>query len=219
MDKRIFAHTGESVLNSYPTPLLEEAVNEFAKLPGIGRKSALRMVLHLLRQSPSDVQRFSESIISLRNGIRYCSSCHNISDKEICSICADPRRDHQLVCVVEDIRDVMAIENTSQFKGIYHVLGGIISPMDGIGPSQLQIDSLVAKAAEGKIREVIMALSTTMEGDTTVFYIYKKVHPLGVTISTLARGVAVGNDLEYADEITLGRSIVNRIPYENNLSR
>lgn len=177
------------------------------------------MVLHLLRQSPADVQRFGESLINLRNNIQYCKQCHNISDKEICSICADQRRDQELVCVVEDIRDVMAIENTSQYKGVYHVLGGIISPMDGMGPSQLNIESLVKKAEEGKIREVIMALSTTMEGDTTVFYIYKKLKPFGIAVSTLARGVAVGNELEYADEITLGRSIVNRVPYENNIAK
>jgi recombination protein RecR len=206
-------------LITYPTPLLEDAVNEFARLPGIGRKSALRMVLHLLRQSPEEVQRFGESLIRLRNNITYCRQCHNISDKEICSICADTRRDHEVVCVVEDIRDVLAIENTSQYKGIYHVLGGIISPMDGMGPSQLNIETLIKKAEEGSIREVIMALSTTMEGDTTVFYIYKKLKTLNVTISTLARGVAIGNELEYADEITLGRSIINRIPYENNLIR
>jgi recombination protein RecR len=155
----------------------------------------------------------------LENNITYCRQCHNISDKEICSICADTRRDHEVVCVVEDIRDVLAIENTSQYKGIYHVLGGIISPMDGMGPSQLNIETLIKKAEEGSIREVIMALSTTMEGDTTVFYIYKKLKTLNVTISTLARGVAIGNELEYADEITLGRSIINRIPYENNLIR
>ncbi len=204
---------------TYPTPLLEEAVNEFARLPGIGRKSALRMVLHLLRQSPEEVQRFGESLIRLRNNITYCRQCHNISDKENCSICSDTRRDHEVVCVVEDIRDVLAIENTSQYKGIYHVLGGIISPMDGMGPSQLNIETLIKKAEAGSIREVIMALSTTMEGDTTVFYIYKKLKPFNVTISTLARGVAIGNELEYADEITLGRSIINRIPYENNLIR
>jgi recombination protein RecR len=199
--------------------LLEEAVNEFSRLPGIGRKSALRMVLHLLRQSPTDVQRFGETLIRLRNSITYCKNCHNISEKELCSICSDNRRDHEVVCVVEDIRDVLAIENTSQYKGLYHVLGGIISPMDGMGPSQLNIETLVKKAEEGKIREVIMALSTTMEGDTTVFYIYKKLKAFSVAVSTLARGVAVGNELEYADEITLGRSIVNRVPYENNLTR
>ncbi len=206
-------------MNTYPTPLLEEAVNEFSKLPGIGRKSALRLVLHLLRQSQVDVARFSESMVKLRNNVQYCKNCHNISDKDLCNICSDSRRDQELICVVEDIRDVMAIENTSQFKGVYHVLGGIISPMDGIGPSQLNIDSLVKKAETGKVREVIMALSTTMEGDTTVFYLFKKLKPFEISVSTLARGVAVGNDLEYADEITLGRSIVNRVPYENNLTR
>jgi len=158
-------------------------------------------------------------MVKLRNNVQYCKNCHNISDKDLCNICSDSRRDQELICVVEDIRDVMAIENTSQFKGVYHVLGGIISPMDGIGPSQLNIDSLVKKAETGKVREVIMALSTTMEGDTTVFYLFKKLKPFEISVSTLARGVAVGNDLEYADEITLGRSIVNRVPYENNLTR
>lgn len=206
-----------TVLNSYPTSLLEEAVNEFSRLPGIGRKSALRLVLHLLRQSPENVNRFGESIIKLREKICYCHKCHNISETEICSICSDPKRDQGLVCVVEDIRDVMAIENTQQYKGLYHVLGGIISPMDGIGPSQLNLDSLSVKAEKGELREIIMALSTTMEGDTTVFYIYKKLKPFDIIISTLSRGVAVGNELEYADEVTLGRSIVNRVLYENNL--
>ena len=175
------------------------------------------MVLHLLRQSPDDVKRFGESITRLRDKICYCKQCHNISEKEICTICSDSRRNHELICVVEDIRDVMAIENTSQYRGLYHVLGGIISPMEGIGPSQLNIETLAEKAEKGQIREVIMALSTTMEGDTTVFYIYKKLKPFDILISTLARGVAIGNDLEYADEVTLGRSIVNRVLYENQL--
>ena len=173
--------------------------------------------MHLLRQSPEAVQRFGESMINLRSAVCYCKQCHNISEKEICSICLDPKRDNELVCVVEDIRDVMAIENTSQYRGLYHVLGGIISPMDGIGPSQLNIDSLADKAAQGKVREIIMALSTTMEGDTTIFYIYKKLKPYDIVVSTLARGVAIGNELEYADELTLGRSIVNRVLYENQL--
>ena len=201
----------------FSSSLLENAVNEFARLPGIGKKTALRLVLHLLRQSPEAVQRFGESMIKLRSAVCYCKQCHNISEKEICSICSDPKRDNELVCVVEDIRDVMAIENTSQYRGLYHVLGGIISPMDGIGPSQLNIDSLSEKAAQGNIREIIMALSTTMEGDTTIFYIYKRLKPYDIIVSTLARGVPIGNELEYADELTLGRSIVNRVLYENQL--
>ncbi len=202
---------------TYPSKLFEEAVNEFSRLPGIGRKSALRMVLHLLKFSKEDVNRFGEALINLRQQISYCKSCHNISETEICNICNDHRRDSEVVCVVEDIRDVMAIENTSQFKGMYHVLGGIISPMDGIGPSQLTIESLINKVEQQKFREVIFALSTTMEGDTTLFYIFKKLKPFAIQITTLARGVAIGGELEYADEVTLGRSIVNRVPYENDL--
>lgn len=175
------------------------------------------MVLHLLKFSKEDVNRFGEALINLRQQISYCKSCHNISETEICNICNDHRRDSEVVCVVEDIRDVMAIENTSQFKGMYHVLGGIISPMDGIGPSQLTIESLINKVEQQKFREVIFALSTTMEGDTTLFYIFKKLKPFAIQITTLARGVAIGGELEYADEVTLGRSIVNRVPYENDL--
>lgn len=202
---------------NFPSLILEKAVNEFSKLPGVGRKSALRLVLHLLRQSNDDVQRFGETLIQLRSTICYCKNCHNISEAEVCNICKDPKRDQELVCVVEDIRDVMAIENTTQFRGVYHVLGGIINPMDGIGPSQLKIESLIRKVELQQFREVIFALSTTMEGDTTLFYIFKKLKPFDVQITTLSRGVAIGGELEYADEVTLGRSIVNRVPYENDL--
>ncbi len=202
---------------TYPSKLFEEAVNEFSRLPGIGRKSALRMVLHLLKFNKEDVNRFGEALINLRQQISYCKNCHNISETELCNICSDHKRDQELVCVVEDIRDVMAIENTTQYKGVYHVLGGIISPMDGIGPSQLTIESLIHKVEQQKYREVIFALSTTMEGDTTLFYIFKKLKPFNIQVTTLARGVAIGGELEYADEVTLGRSIVNRVPYENDL--
>ncbi len=200
-----------------PSKLLDDAVQAFAQLPGIGQKSALRMVLHLLRVPPESVDRFGETLIRLRKELRYCNNCHNISTEEICNICRDPKREQGLVCVVEDIRDVIAIENTGQFKGLYHVLGGLISPMDGVGPSQLTIDSLVGKAGNGFVNEVIVALSTTMEGDTTLFYLYKKLKPLEIKVSTLARGVAIGGELEYADEVTLGRSIVHRVPYDNQL--
>ena len=175
------------------------------------------MVLHLLRTSPEKVEKFGDVLTRLRKELRYCNQCHNISGSEICSICSDPRRDGSLVCVVEDIRDVIAIENTSSYKGHYHVLGGLISPMDGIGPSQINIESLCEKTARGEVQEVIAALSTTMEGDTTLFYLYKKLKPFDIRISTLARGVAIGGALEYADEVTLGRSIINRVPYENHL--
>lgn len=204
-------------MNTYSSKLLEDAVNEFSRLPGIGKKTALRLVLSLLKRPEPEVRKFGDTIIRLRSTINYCKNCHNISETEICAICADPKRQQHLVCVVEDIRDVLAIENTSQYKGMYHVLGGIINPMEGIGPSQLTIESLSEKVSRGIIDEVIMALSTTMEGDTTVFYLYKKLKPFNIKISTIARGVAVGGELEYADEITLGRSIVNRTPYENNL--
>lgn len=189
----------------------------FAQLPGIGRKSALRMVLHLLKMPPEQVEKFGESLLKLRRELRYCSSCHNVSTEDICDICRDPHRDTQTVCVVEDIRDVIAIENTGQFKGKYHVLGGLLSPMDGVGPSQLHITTLVDKVNSGSIKEVVVALSTNMEGDTTLFYIYKKLKPCEIRVSTLARGVAIGGELEYADEVTLGRSILNRVPYENHL--
>ncbi len=197
----------------YPSVLLERAVGEFAKLPGIGRKTAMRLVLHLLRQETSSVDAFGQAIITLKHEVKYCKVCHNISDVDTCSICANPRRDASVVCVVENIRDVMAVEATQQFHGLYHVLGGVISPMDGIGPGDLQIDSLLRRVEAGGIEEVILALSTTMEGDTTNFYIYRKLEKTGVKLSVIARGIAVGDELEYADEITLGRSIVNRTPF------
>ncbi len=201
---------------NYSSKLLEEAVEEFASLPGIGRKTALRLVLFLLKQDNMIVERFGNTIMKMKKEIMHCRICHNISDTEICNICGDNYRDHELVCVVENIRDVMSIENTQQYSGIYHVLGGIISPIDGIGPADLSIDSLVEKAEKNNIREVILALSTTMEGDTTNFYIYKKLKNTRVIVSTLARGVSIGDDLEYADEVTLGRSILNRTKFEDS---
>ena len=203
------------ITQQYPSQLLERAVAEFAKLPGIGRKTALRLVLWLLRQEDGEVEQFADAVSRLKREVRYCRVCHNISDADTCPICADPRRDASTVCVVENIQDVMAIENTQQFHGLYHVLGGIISPMDGIGPSDIEVDSLVSRVAAGDIREVILALSPTMEGDTTNFYIYRKLAPLSVRVSIIARGVAVGNELEYTDEVTLGRSIMNRTLFED----
>jgi len=203
---------------NYSSKLLEEAVEEFASLPGIGRKTALRLVLFLLKQEDETVERFGNTILKMKKEIMHCNVCHNISDNEVCNICADPYRDHEIVCVVENIRDVMSIENTQQYSGIYHVLGGIISPIDGIGPADLNIDSLVEKARSNSIREVILALSTTMEGDTTNFYIYKKLKNTSISVTTLARGVAIGDDLEYADEITLGRSILNRTKFEDTFT-
>lgn len=197
----------------YSSALLENAVNEFAKLPGIGRKTALRLVLHLLRQEEFSVENFGNTIIKLRKEIKYCHVCHNISDSDTCSLCSDPNRDDSIICVVENIKEVMVIENTHQFKGRYHVLGGVISPMDGIGPSDLEIDSLVKRVSKGGIQEIILALSATMEGDTTNFYIFRKLAPHNIKISILARGVSVGDELEYTDEITLGRSIINRMPF------
>lgn len=208
----------DDIVGNYPSQLLSNAVEQFSTLPGIGRRTALRLVLHLLKQEKEEVNLFGQSFIALRNNITYCNSCHNISDTTLCSICENPGRDSGLVCVVEDVRDVMAIENTQLFKGRYHVLGGIISPMDGVGPNDINIDSLVKNVAKGEIKEVIMALSATMEGDTTNFYIYKKIKPYEVKLSTIARGVAIGDELEYADEITLGRSIQNRIPFEQTFS-
>lgn len=204
-------------MNTYSSKLLEEAVNELSKLPGIGRKSALRLALHFLKQNPMDVEFFGNSIIQMRNNIKHCTQCYNISDTDICEICANKKRNSSIICVVEDIRDVMAIENTSQFTGLYHVLGGIISPMDGIGPQDLNIDLLIKRVENDDINEVIMALSTTIEGDTTNFYIYKKLKDFQIEITTIARGVAIGDELEYADEITLGRSILNRTPYSTKL--
>lgn len=198
----------------YPSVLLEKAVNEFAKLPGIGRKTALRLVLHLLRQDKQASHLLAESLVRLKEEVKYCKVCHNISDTDICGICANPKRDPSLVCVVENIQDVLAVENTQQFNGLYHVLGGVISPMDGIGPSDLEIESLVKRVAEGGVREVILALSSTMEGDTTNFYIYRKLQTSGVKLSVIARGISVGDELQYADEVTLGRSIVNRTIFE-----
>ena len=195
--------------------MLEKAVAEFSKLPGLGRKTALRLVLWMLRQEDADVEQFAEAVRRLKQEVKYCHTCHNISDTDVCPICADPRRDASTVCVVENIQDVMAIENTMQFHGLYHVLGGIISPMDGIGPSDIEIESLVKRVADGGIKEVILALSPTMEGDTTNFYIYRKLASFDVKISVIARGVAVGNELEYTDEVTLGRSIANRTLFED----
>jgi len=206
-------------IDRFPSRLLENAVNEFAKLPGIGRKSALRLVLHLLKQDIQEVEIFGNSLIQLRSGIKHCKSCHNISDTDICNICANPSRNPALICVVENIKDVMSIENTHQFNGLYHVLGGIISPMDGIGPSDLEIESLVTRVNEGNTEEIILALSTTMEGDTTNFFIFKKLKNSTVKISTLARGVSIGDELEYTDEVTLGRSIVNRMNFEDSIIR
>ena len=207
-------------MDSYPSILLENAVNQVASLPGIGRKTALRLVLHLLRQPQNEVETFTSAISRMKKEVRYCCICHNISDQEICPICQSHRRDHQTICVVENVQDVMSIENTGQFTGVYHVLGGVISPMDGIGPKELEIDSLIERILPEHIQEVILALPATMEGDTTNFYIYRRLQnllesnsnnaPIELKISQLARGVAIGNELEYTDEITLGRSIINR---------
>ena len=197
----------------FSSKLIENAVNDFARLPGVGKKTALRFVLHLLRSDESISKSFSESVLKLRTEVKFCKSCHNISDLEICNICANPARDASTLCVVQDIRDVMAIENTQLFRGTYHVLGGIISPMDGIGPELLNIQSLVDKVSAGKVKEVILALNSTMEGETTCFFIHKKLAGCDVEISTIARGIPIGDELEYADEITLGRSIQQRIPY------
>ena len=201
----------------FSSKLLERAVNEMAQLPGIGKRTALRLVLHLLKQPTEQTQFLTQALTAMREEIKLCKSCHNISDLEVCEICSNPSRNHKIICVVEDVRDVMAIENTNQFKGIYHVLGGKISPIDGIGPSQLTISSLVEKVRTGQVEELIFALSSTMEGDTTNFYIFKQVKDLEVKISAIARGIAVGDELEYADEVTLGRSILHRIPFENSL--
>lgn len=200
--------------SQYSSVLLENAVNEFAKLPGIGRKSALRLVLHLLRQDTSRVEDFAESLLKLKREVKHCRTCFNISDTEVCSICSNSSREKSVICVVENVREVMAVENTIQFKGLYHVLGGVISPIEGISPSDLQIASLEERVKKGDIEEVILALSATMEGDTTNFYIYKKLQPYNVKISIIARGVSVGNEIEYTDEITLGRSILNRTPFD-----
>lgn len=202
----------------FSSKLLENAVNEFSKLPGIGKKTALRLVLFLLKQNKDEVQSFGDSIIKLFNEIKYCRSCNNISDTDLCKICANPSRDHSTICVVENIRDVLSIENTQQYHGIYHVLGCIISPIDGFGPGDLMLKTLETKIKNKEVEEIILALPTTMEGDTTNFYLYRKFNDSGVKISTLARGVSIGDDLEYADEITLGRSIINRTLFEASFS-
>jgi len=201
-------------LNTYPSRLLENAVSELSKLPGIGRKSALRLALHLLRKDVSEVEAFGNAVIKMRKEIRYCRECHNISDADLCSICASPKRDRSTICVVETTRDVMAIDNTGQMSGIYHVLGGIISPMEGIGPEDLTIESLITRVAEGDVKEIVLALPTTIEGDTTNFYLYRKLKDFRLKITILARGVSIGDELEFTDEVTLGRSILNRTPYE-----
>jgi len=199
----------------YPSELLEKAVQEFSKLPGIGRKTALRLVLNLLRREEDDVLQFTEAIARMRQEVKYCHTCHNISDSDECPICSDPRRDASTICVVEYIQDVMAVENTQQFQGLYHVLGGVISPMDGVGPADLEIDSLMERVRQGGVKEVILALSSTMEGDTTNFYIFRKLAPFtDVKLTIIARGISVGDELEYTDEVTLGRSILNRTPFE-----
>lgn len=202
----------------FSSKLLEKAVNEMSQLPGIGKRTALRLVLHLLKQPLEQTDFLAKSLLQMREEIQFCKQCHNISDVAICEICANTSRKHHIVCVVEDVRDVMAIENTGQFRGIYHVLGGKISPIDGVGPSQLNISTLVEKIKSGTISEIIFALSSTMEGDTTNFYIYKQIKDCEIVISSIARGISVGDELEYADEITLGRSILNRIPFENSFN-
>ena len=200
-----------------PSKLLENAVNEMSQLPGIGKRTALRLVLHLLKQPAEQTEILSSALTAMRNDIQYCKECNTISDADVCRICSNVSRDQSIICVVEDVRDVMAIENTGMFKGVYHVLGGKISPIEGIGPSQLKITTLVDKVKEGKITEIIFALSSTMEGDTTNFYIYKQIKEFGIKTSTIARGIAVGDELEYADEVTLGRSLLNRIPFETSI--
>ncbi|KIO75637.1 recombinase RecR [Pedobacter lusitanus] len=204
---------------NFSSKLLEDAVNEFSKLPGVGQKTALRLVLHLLNKEQEEVDTFGNSIIRLRREIKHCSICHNISDLPVCGICSSAKREKEIICVVEDTRDVMAVENTSQYFGVYHVLGGLISPMDGIGPSDLYIDTLVQRVATTPVKEIILALSATMEGDTTLFYLYKRLKDFQIPITTIARGIAFGGELEYADEITLGRSIVTRVPYVNSLTK
>lgn len=202
------------IRSTFPSQLLEQAVNEFNKLPGIGRKTALKLVLSLLKREASDVNRFADSIKNVRNNIKYCKVCHNICDDDICEICNNPDRDHSTICVVENIQDVMAIENTQQYNGIYHVLGGLISPMDGVRPSDLSIGSLIERVSQAPPQEIIFALSSTMEGDTTVFYVSKQLEPHHIRTSVIARGISVGDELEYTDEVTLGRSIINRTEYK-----
>lgn len=201
----------------FSSKLLEKAVNEMSQLPGIGKRTALRLVLHLLKQPVEQTQFLSQALTTMREEVKFCKNCHNISDVEVCEICSNTSRNHKIICIVEDIRDVMAIENTNQFRGIYHVLGGKISPIDGVGPSQLNITTLVDKIRKGETEEIIFALSSTMEGDTTNFYIFKQIKDFDIKTSTIARGIAVGDELEYADEVTLGRSILQRVPFENSL--
>lgn len=208
----------DTMIQEFDSALLENAVSEISHLPGIGRKTALRLALHLLREDVSTSVNLGEAIINMRKGIKYCSVCHNISETETCAICSDPRRDETTVCVVENVKDVIIFERTGSYRGLYHVLGGVISPIDGIGPDKLQIDSLVARAASGKLKEVILALGATMEGDTTDYYIYKRLEPYGIKITQLARGVAVGNEIEYTDEITLGRSLRNRTLFSDSIN-
>ncbi|MBX7109353.1 MAG: recombination mediator RecR [Chitinophagales bacterium] len=204
---------------NFPSRLIEQAVNEFEKLPGIGKKTALRLVLHLLKQDVATAEHFGEAIMRMRREIRFCKNCHNIADHELCSICENPKRNQSLVCVVENIRDVIAIESTNQYNGLYHVLGGVISPLEGIGPEELNIDSLGERCRHGEVKEVIMALNPTIEGDTTIFYLSKKLQSLPVKITSIARGISFGGELEYVDDITLARSIATRMPYENYLVR
>jgi recombination protein RecR len=204
-------------MNTYSSKLLEQCVNELSRLPGIGRKTALRLALHMLRQEESTVNDLTGAISEMKTKINYCRICNNLSDGETCQICANNKRDKGIVCVVSDIRDILAIENTSQYTGVYHVLDGIISPIDGVGPGDLNIDALISRVAEGNIREVIFALSGTIEGDTTSYYIFKKLREYDISVSTIARGISVGDELEYADEVTLGRSIMNRMPYQGDL--
>jgi recombination protein RecR len=203
----------------FSSQLLENAVYEISQLPGIGKKTALRLALHMLRQDASQVENLSKALVNLRNNINYCKKCHNISDKDVCEICSNPKRDDKILCVVEDIRDVMAIENTGQFSGLYHVLGGKISPMEGVGPQDINIASLISRIEDRGVTEVIFALSSTVEGDTTNFYIFRQIEKYKISTSTIARGISVGDDLEYADEVTLGRSLINRIPYQNTLRK
>jgi recombination protein RecR len=201
------------MIQHFPSSLLEKAVGEFAKLPGVGRKTALRLVLYLLRQEPEEVKAFTAAVDKMRDEVKFCRLCHNISDDELCPVCSDKSRDPSIICVVENVQDVMAVENTQQFHGLYHVLGGVISPMDGIGPADLWIDALVERVKDGGVKEVILALASTMEGDTTNFYISRKLEPYPVELSVIARGISVGDELEYTDEVTLGRSILNRTPF------
>lgn len=205
-------------LEQYSSKLLADAVEQFASLPGVGKRTAMRLALFLLKKEKEEIERFGQAFIDLRNKVQYCEKCYNISDNQICHICNNPSRDESTLCVVEDVRDVIAIENTGQYRGTYHVLGGIISPMDGIGPADLNIEALVKRVSEGSVKEIIMATSTTMEGETTNFYLYKKLKPFDLKVSAIARGISVGDELEYADELTLGRSLINRVPYESTLA-